>query len=138
MNWSTLIGIFIGGAFTLAGGWFQVYLSHKKSREDMRTALKISLLEDFMGNRLAMKNNLSVDISGYKVTFFSAFNRIDVTFSDSSNVIKKLREYENALFSKEIISSDRFDEVLYELVKSMYIDLNLEAPTQEQFFSSTC
>lgn len=133
MNWSTIIGVFIGGLFTLAGGLLQVLLSDKRRKEEKIKELKLKVLEDLMGHRAALVSNPSRNMEMHRERFFSALNRIDVTFSDSKEVVKKYREWQNAKSSTQPISSDRMDQILYEVIKSIYKNLNIDAPSLEQF-----
>lgn len=133
MDWSTIMGVLIGGFFTLSGGILQVLLSNKRRKEESKKEIKLRVLEDLMGHRMALVPNPSRDIGEHRGPFFSALNRIDVTFADNDKVVKKYREWQNAKSSTQQISDDRMNELLYEMIKSIYEDLSIETPTLEQF-----
>ncbi|EOA8671972.1 hypothetical protein V305_02630 [Staphylococcus aureus H47224] len=80
-----------------------------------------------MTNRMGLgKNNYSQQ---FKVPFMISLNKIYIVFSNDKNVIKILDEINNAMKNGE----DVHDEI-YELTKSMFINLKLTPPSKENFF----
>ncbi|MDX8045390.1 DUF6680 family protein [Gracilibacillus sp. S3-1-1] len=133
MDWNTIVGVVIGGLFTLSGGGLQVFLTDRKRKEERRKEIKLEVLEGLIGNRAALLPVSDERIEMYKAPFFSALNRIDVIFYDNLEVIEKYHEWKNAMVSSQHVSNERKDQLLYEMIKSMYKDLGIKAPSLEQF-----
>lgn len=133
MDWNTIIGVLIGGLFTLCGGGLQVFLADRKRKEEKTKEIKLEVLVCLMANRAALVSTHDERIEVYKAPFFSALNRIDVVFYNNSEVVEKYHEWRNAMMPSQLVSSERKDQLLYEMVKSLYKDLGIKAPSLEQF-----
>lgn len=133
MDWSIIISVIVGGLFTLAGGALQSYLADKKRKEDNKIRMKISVLEDLIGNRVALVAESDQQIEAYKAPFFSALNRINVAYYDSNKVLDKHDEWKNAMISSQPVTNDRKNELFHELIVEMHEDLDMRSPTLEQF-----
>jgi len=142
MYMNTLAAVVIGGVFTLLGGALQSFISFRADRRENKTKMKINVLTSIVGNRAALTSldttntqNLSegeARIREYKRPFFSALNEINVTFNDNSEVIEKYNEFYYAITSQK--NESDINELLYKLIKSMYEDLNMKAPSREHFY----
>ncbi|EOB0602115.1 hypothetical protein V701_02772 [Staphylococcus aureus M67957] len=127
METTGFLTLLVGAFLALAGGCIQIVISNIITAKKEDKKLKKELLQEFMTNRMGLgKNNYSQQ---FKVPFMISLNKIYIVFSNDKNVIKILDEINNAMKNGE----DVHDEI-YELTKSMFINLKLTPPSKENFF----
>lgn len=133
MDWnyfcSGIIGAIVGGVFTLMGGYFQVYLSSKRRKEENIKQMKTDVLEKLTANRPALSTSDSNQI--YKKDFFNSLNQISLTFNDNKKVIQTLEKFWRGVENNS--KKQELNELFYDLIKEMYDDLNLNTPSFEVF-----
>jgi len=132
MGWDSFISAVIGGLFVLAGGFLQSFLAGRKREEENKNRMKIHILQNLMGFRAALADAKTEEEKRrrerYSEPFLSALNQINVVFNDNNNVIEKYEEF----YHSRLVNSPS-DELLYKLIKSIHEDLNMKAPSREQF-----
>lgn len=132
MDLSVLLSTILGGILSILGGYIQTRMSEKKQEEDRKTKLKVEVLIDIMGNRAALTG--STNSSLFTHSFFNAMNRINVTFNDNEEVLNFYEEFSrHALLPPDQKIGNTSNELFYKLIKSMYKDLDMVAPSYEAF-----
>src|SRR5699024_8307693 len=104
----------------------------KKNTIQRGIDIKISILRDLMGNRIGLSDQLPDD-NIYRFNFMYVFNQIPVVFNENEKVIEKFND-----FSYHASTKDKTTEVandkLYQLLRAIHEDLDLEMPSKDIFF----
>lgn len=132
MDFNILLSAIIGGLFVLSGSFLESVLSSRKNKEHTEKDLKLFILRDLMGNRMGL-SDVMPEQNGYRMVFMSALNQVPVVFNKNSLVIEKFNEFSYHLSTKDKTTGSAND-LLYELVKAIFEDLDMEMPSREVFF----
>lgn len=132
MDFNILLSAIIGGLFVLSGSFLESVLSSRKNKEHTEKDLKLVILRDLMGNRMGL-SDVMPEQNGYRMLFMSALNQVPVVFNKNSLVIEKFNEFSYHLSTKDKTTGSSND-LLYELVKAIFKDLDMEKPSREVFF----
>lgn len=132
MDFNILLSAIIGGVFVLTGSFIESVLSSRKTKELTEKDLKLAILRDLMGNRMGL-SDIMPEHNGYRMVFMSALNQVPVVFNKNSLVIEKFNKFSYHLSIKDKTTGSAND-LLYELVKAIFEDLDMEIPSREVFF----
>src|SRR5699024_5906525 len=94
--------------------------------------IKILILRDLMGNRVGISDVLP-DQNIYRLNFMYAFNQIPVVFNKNKTVIEKFNDFSYHASTKDK-TTEIANEKLYELLRAIHEDLDLEMPSKDTFF----
>lgn len=132
MDFNILLSAIIGGLFVLSGSFLESVLSSRKNKEHTEKDLKLVILRDLMGNRMGL-SDVMPEQNRYRMVFMSALNQVPVVFNKNSLVIEKFNEFSYHLSTKDKTTGSA-NGLLYELVKAIFEDLDMEMPSREVFF----
>lgn len=133
-KWFYIISALIGGVFVILGVFIQTFIQDSKEKNKKLYESKKDLLFLFMGNRtaLAAVENQADEyrINVYRKDFYTSLSQINLVFNENKDVL----ESHNKLLAGLGSGTGDNDELLFELVKNMYLDLEIiNIPTREQF-----
>lgn len=131
MTWDILLQVFLaalfGGLFTLAGGYFQQKRADKNRVQQSKRELKFRVLYDFNANKNAIGVRPDTkDI--FRAEFLRSLNSIPIAFHDSRKVVDSYEKFTRAIHNRSSVSSNELDELLYQLIVSMYEELDIVPP----------
>lgn len=132
MDFNILLSAIIGGLFVLSGSFLESVLFSRKNKEHTEKDLKLVILRDLMGNRMGL-SDVMPEQNGYRRVFMSALNQVPVVFNKNSLVIEKFNEFSYHLSTKDKTTGSA-NGLLYELVKAIFEDMDMEMPSREVFF----
>lgn len=132
MDFNILLSAIIGGLFVLSGSLIESLLTSRKNKENTEKDLKLAILRDLMGNRIGLSDVIPAQ-NEYRTVFMSALNQVPVVFNKNLVVIEKFNEFSYHISTKDKTKGSAND-LLYELVKAIFEDLNIEMPSREVFF----
>lgn len=132
MNWGTLVSTIVGGLFVLIGSYLGAVSTSKKNAIQRDIDIKILILRDLMGNRVGISDVLP-DQNIYRLNFMYAFNQIPVVFNKNKTVIEKFNDFSYHASTKDK-TTEIANEKLYELLRAIHEDLDLEMPSKDTFF----
>jgi len=101
MDWNINIGVLIGEFTDQLMDLLQIYLSDKRREKEKIRELKLGVLEDLVGYPTVLVSNYNRNAELHRACFFSALNRIVVTFSDSEELVEKHHEFQNVNLSRQ-------------------------------------
>lgn len=127
-----LIPTLVGGFLAILGGFIQQSYLNKKNQKNKTYEEKKAIVKDILANKYILANNInsSADADA-KNKFISALNLIPFVFQDNASVKVKYNNFIQSLYSKE-----NTNDTLYELISELFQDLNLPAPTKEDFIQA--
>lgn len=131
MDFNILLSAIIGGLFVLSGSLIESLLTSRKNKENTEKDLKLAILRDLMGNRIGLSDVIPAQ-NEYRTVFMSALNQVPVVFNKNLVVIEKFNEFSYHISTKDKTKGSAND-LLYELVKAIFEDLNIEMPSREVF-----
>lgn len=134
MDFNILLSAIIGGLFVLSGSLIESLLTSRKNKENTENTekdLKLAILRDLMGNRIGLSDVIPAQ-NEYRTVFMSALNQVPVVFNKNLVVIEKFNEFSYHISTKDKTKGSAND-LLYELVKAIFEDLNIEMPSREVF-----
>lgn len=132
MDWGTLVSTIVGGLFVLIGSYLGAVSTSKKNAIQRDIDIKILILRDLMGNRVGISDVLP-DQNIYRLNFMYAFNQIPVVFNKNKTVIEKFNDFSYHASTKDK-TTEIANEKLYELLRAIHEDLDLEMPSKDTFF----
>jgi len=132
MDWNILASAVAGGLFVLIGSYIESVLSSKKHEDQRENNLKISILKDLIGNRMGLSDGLPSQ-NEYRKVFMRALNQVPIVFNKNKMVIEKFNDFSYHLSTQDK-TAEMANEKLYELIQTIYDDVNLEPPSKDVFF----
>lgn len=134
MDLNILLSAILGGLFVLCGSILGAYLSSRKEKKNTEDNLKLAVLRDLMGNRMALTPGIP-DQNTYREVFMRTLNQVPVVFHKNTIVLDKFNKFHYHISLNHRTSSTS-DDLLYELFRAIFEDLKMEVPSREVFFKS--
>lgn len=136
MTWGiflqNFISALIGALFTLLGGYIQQKRSESIRHQEAKRQLKFKVLYDFNSNKNAIGQGVN-DKGVFRAEFVRSLNSIPIAYFDSKKVIDAYDKFIRAINSGHDSSSNEKNELLYQLIVSMFEDLDLTPPSYQVY-----
>ena len=136
MHWDsflpTIFGAVIGGLFTLVGGYCQQKRADSIRHQENKRQLKFKVLSDFNSNKNAIGQGAkNTDV--FRAEFVRSLNSIPIAYCDSKKVVNSYEKFIRAINSGKDSSINENNELLYQLIVSMFEDLGIAAPNYQTY-----
>lgn len=141
MHWTTLVATFIGGIFSVLGGILQQMYTHNQTEKQIEKEEKNQKEKNIRQEKLEILRKIliykRVLVSGApgnpedQVGITEALGLVPLIFANDKTVIEAHRKYlEN--YTENLEDREDPNELLYNLISSMFSSLDLTIPSENQ------